>query len=108
MKNLLIVIVLTLLTGCSTTKVVKEYVVQTKFITMDIPSVLLQTCLVPTPPDKMEYLNAPVKQKETMLTSYIISLHGDLDSCSMKIDGIRKIQTDLKKKVEEINAKIIQ
>ena len=108
MKTLIAIITLLLTTGCSIFKDKTIYVTQTKYLTSDIPTVLLQPCSTSIPPDKTEYLNSNTRQKETTLTSYIVNLHGDIAVCNKKLDGIRTMQSELKKKAEESNAKIIQ
>ena len=82
-----ILLTLFILAGCATHP--KEIVVvKTKTVFIKIPNGLLVRCIISVPPPKDIYINSTAREKEDLLTAYILTLIKDSSSCMSKIDAI--------------------
>ena len=105
MRIILIISFMFLFTGCvkkvyiPVEKVKKVYVpmVETKY--KSLPSKLLEDDVyVPSPPDKVKYLNANSNIRNRMLTKTVIDLYSSIKLYKVKLKVIRYFDSKLKGK----------
>jgi PBP1b-binding outer membrane lipoprotein LpoB len=89
----LIVFTALVLGGCAATPN-KELVQVTEVRThvVSTPDALLTPCTVTKPPNRQTYPLLTERQKENVLTNYILALQDDLKLCNAKLVEIRKFQ----------------
>lgn len=90
------------LSACGGRETVK-YVDKTQYIKTEVRSDLLEKCEATEPPDKDQYLKANKREKESLLTGYIISLHSDIRKCNIKIVKIKETLDEQNKAIEAKN-----
>lgn len=89
MKIVSIIFLMFFLSACGSKEIIK-YVDKPVFVKTELRSELYNKCVVSQPPNKEKYINATDRDKEDMLTEYIITLHSDIKKCNNQIAAIEK------------------
>ena len=85
-----------LMTACVTTGTDINSQVVTKYVVVEVDEDAVKTVSVPTPPDKKVYLALSPKERETVLTEYIVDLLKSLSMANVKLQSIKEMQEKVK------------
>ena len=104
-KWLLSIFILVVITGCAV-KPQRIVVTEEKLVYVPIPEKYLTPCKTTKPINRQEYNSIDdTSEKETLLTSNIISLHKDIFTCNKQIESIKEFNGKQIQLVEEHNRK---
>lgn len=99
MKTLFLVFISLLLLGCEHNPIIRTVYVD-KVMVPSVSKEYLAKSMPPTPPNKTEYLDSTIDERESILTSYITSLltfikkqHNDKDAIQTQLDNFNKLYT---------------
>ena len=90
MKKSLFLILLLLLSACSTIPQ-KEVVTQTKVEKLTLNDALFTPCVPDKPMDQQSYLALSLPEREQYLTQYTLSLYQVIKICNDQLDAIHKL-----------------
>lgn len=96
-KFISIIFISLFLTACSSTS---PLVVKTKKEAVVVPDSFFKEPDAPLPPDRLTYIKATPKERETMLTQYIQSLHGVIKDYK---DTLKSVYESMKTSEKLIN-----
>lgn len=98
MKNVIALVMLSLLVGCSTLNTTELNVGKTKVEKVVIPDSLLMECKPGKFMSKEEYLKLQYQEREGVLTDYILDLYAVIAGCNTNITNIRKLNSESKQR----------